>query len=40
MIKDLSVRLSKAIVKLLVKIEVLKKRYIESAYKEGKQQLN
>ena len=35
-IKDLGVRLFKAIVKLLVEIEVLKKRRIELAYNEGK----
>lgn len=35
-IKDLGIRLFKAIVKLLVEIKALKKRRIESAYEEGK----
>ena len=39
-IKDLGVRLFKAIAKLLVEIKALKKRRIESAYKEGKRRLN
>ena len=39
-IEDLGVRLFKTVVKFLIKIKVLKKRYTESAYKEGKQRLN
>ena len=35
-IEDLGVRLFKAVVKLLVEIEALKKRRTESAYEEGK----
>ena len=35
-IKDLGVRLFKAMEKLLVEIKALKKRRIESAYEEGK----
>jgi len=35
-IKDLGIRLFKAVEKLPVEIKALKKRYIESAYKEGK----
>ena len=36
MIEDLGVRLFKTVIKLLVEIKALKKRHIESAYKEGK----
>ena len=39
-IKDLGTKLFKTIIKLLIEIKALKKRYTESAYKEGKQQLN
>jgi len=35
-IKDLSIRLFKAVKKLLVEIKALKKRHIELAYEEGK----